>query len=151
MLLSARGLQLWRMRPSARFTACSASTDLSSQCHQNRAILCSCGSDFTAPQKVARAFEVPRCAISSAKKVASEPRFLPRRKWAKMVFAAEFPAIPSSAAKIASERRCAILMHSDIVCPQDKPPVSQGQTRGFLLIYTGTNPVCPSAAEKFMC
>ena len=29
-----------------------------------------------------------------------------------MVLAAEFPAIPSSAAKIASERRCAILVHS---------------------------------------
>ena len=29
-----------------------------------------------------------------------------------MVLAAEFPAIPSSAVKIASERRCAILVHS---------------------------------------
>ena len=29
-----------------------------------------------------------------------------------MVLAAEFPAIPSSAAKIASERRCAILVRS---------------------------------------
>ena len=32
--------------------------------------------------------------------------------WVKMALAAEFPAIPSSAAKIASERRCAILVHS---------------------------------------
>ena len=29
-----------------------------------------------------------------------------------MILAAEFPAIPSSAVKIASERRCAILVHS---------------------------------------
>ena len=35
----------------------------------------------------------------------------------KMVLAAEFPVIPSSATKIASERRCAILVHSD-----PKPP-----------------------------
>ena len=62
---------------------------------------------FTAPQNIARFFEAPRCAISSAKKIASEPRFLLRRKWVKVVLAAEFPAIPSSAAKIASERRCA--------------------------------------------
>ena len=31
-----------------------------------------------------------------------------------MVLAAEFPAIPSSAVKIASERRCAILVHSGV-------------------------------------
>ena len=30
-----------------------------------------------------------------------------------MILAAECPAIPSSAVKIASERRCAILVHSD--------------------------------------
>ena len=41
-----------------------------------------------------------------------EPRFLLRRKWVQMALAAEFPAIPSSAVKIASERRCAILVHS---------------------------------------
>ena len=67
---------------------------------------------FTAPPKIARSFEAPRCAISSAKKIASEPRFLLRRKWVKMVLTAEFPATPSSAIKIASERRCAILVHS---------------------------------------
>ena len=54
---------------------------------------------FTAPQKLARCFEAPRCVISSAKKIASESRFLLRRKWVKMVLAAEFPAIPSSAVK----------------------------------------------------
>ena len=68
---------------------------------------------FTTPQKIARVFEAPRCAISSAKKMASEPRFLLPRKWVKMVLAAEFLVIPSSAVKIASERRCAILVHSD--------------------------------------
>ena len=31
-----------------------------------------------------------------------------------MILAAEFPAIPSSAVKIASEQRCAILVHSDL-------------------------------------
>ena len=67
---------------------------------------------FTAPQKFARFFEAPRCAISFAKKIASEPRFLLRIEWVKVVLAAEFPAIPSSAVKIASERRCAILVHS---------------------------------------
>ena len=36
---------------------------------------------FTAPQNIARFFEVPRWAISSAKKTASEPRFLLRRQW----------------------------------------------------------------------
>ena len=50
--------------------------------------------------------------ISSAKKIASEPRFSLRRKRVKMILAAEFLAIPSSAVKIASERRCAILVHS---------------------------------------
>ena len=63
------------------------------------------------PQK-SRDFLRPQDAISSAKKIASEQRFLLRRKWVKMVLAAEFPAIPSSAVKIASERRCAILVHS---------------------------------------
>ena len=67
---------------------------------------------FTAPGKIARLFEAPRCAISSAKKTASEPRFFLRWKQVKMILAAEFPAIPSSAIKIASERRCAILVHS---------------------------------------
>ena len=66
----------------------------------------------TAPQRIARFFGAPRCAISSAKKIASEPRFLLRRKWVKMVLAAEFPAIRLSAVKITSERRCAILVHS---------------------------------------
>ena len=81
--------------------------------HQNRAILCGCGGDFyRSPEDRANFFEAPRCAISSAKKIASEPRFLLRIKWVKMALAAEFPAIPSSAAKIASERRCAILVHS---------------------------------------
>ena len=74
---------------------------------------------FTAPQEIARFLEAPRCAIASAKKIASEPRFLLRRKWVKMVLAAEFPAIPSSAVKIASEQRCAILAHS-APHPQDK-------------------------------
>ena len=64
------------------------------------------------PKKFTRFFEAPRCAISFAKKIASEPRFLLRIEWVKVVLAAEFPAIPSSAVKIASERRCAILVHS---------------------------------------
>ena len=69
---------------------------------------------FTTPRKIARFFGAPSCAISSAKKIASEPRCLLRRKWVKMVLAAEFPAIPSSAVEIASERRCAILVHSGV-------------------------------------
>ena len=57
-------------------------------------------------------FKAPRCAISSAKKVASERRFSLRFKGTNLIPTAEFPAIPESAAKIASERRCAILVHS---------------------------------------
>ena len=57
-------------------------------------------------------FRGPKMRDSSAKKIASESRFLLRRKWVKMVLAAEFLAIPSSAVKIASERRGAILVHS---------------------------------------
>ena len=64
------------------------------------------------PQESRDFCEAPRCAISSAKKIASEPRSLLRREWVKMVLTAEFPAIPSSAIKIASEQRCAILVHS---------------------------------------
>ena len=67
---------------------------------------------FTAPGKIARLLEAPRCAISSAKKIASEPRFFLRWKRVKMILAAEFPAIPLSAVKIASEQRRAILVHS---------------------------------------
>ena len=67
---------------------------------------------FTAPQESRFIVEAPRCAISSAKKIASELRFLLRREWVKMVLAVEFPAAPSSAVEIASERRCAILVHS---------------------------------------
>ena len=82
---------------------------------------------FTAPQKIARFFEAPRCAISSAKKVASEPRFLLRIKWVKMALAAEFLAMPSSAAKIASERRCAILVHSARGCPKLRDDLSEAR------------------------
>ena len=37
-----------------------------------------------------------------------------------MILAAEFLAIPSSAVKIASERRCAILVHSVVHPPEEK-------------------------------
>ena len=67
---------------------------------------------FTARGEITRLFEAPRCAISSAKKIASEPRFFLRCRLVKMILAAEFPAITSSAIKIASEQRCAILVHS---------------------------------------
>ena len=46
--------------------------------HQNRAILCVAAATFTAPEKIARLFEAPRCAVSSAKKIASELRFFLR-------------------------------------------------------------------------
>ena len=52
--------------------------------HQNRAILCGCGGDFDRSPKIARFFEAPRCAISSAKKTASKPRSLLRMKWVKI-------------------------------------------------------------------
>ena len=67
---------------------------------------------FTAPLQNRAIFKAPRCAISSAKKIASERRFSLRLKGTNLIPTAEFPAIPESAAKIASERRCAILVHS---------------------------------------
>ena len=67
---------------------------------------------FTAPPQNRAIFKAPRCAISFAKKIASERRFSLRLKGTNLIPTAEFPAIPESAAKIASERRCAILVHS---------------------------------------
>ena len=67
---------------------------------------------FTAPPQNRAIFKAPRCAISSAKKIASERRISLRLKGTNLIPTAEFPAIPESAAKIASERRCAILVHS---------------------------------------
>ena len=67
---------------------------------------------FTAPPQNRAIFKAPTCAISSAKKIASERRFSLRLKGTNLIPTAEFPAIPESAAKIASERRCAILVHS---------------------------------------
>ena len=64
------------------------------------------------PEK-SRLFEAPRCAIFSAKKIASEPRFSLRWERVKVILAAKFPAKPSSAVKITSERQCAILVRSD--------------------------------------
>ena len=91
-----------------------AITMFTSECTKIARFSAAAAAIFTAPQEIARFSEAPRCAISSAKKIASEPRFLLRKKWVKMVLAVEFPAIPSSAVKIASERRCAILVHSGL-------------------------------------
>ena len=106
---------------------------------------------LTAPQKIARFFEAPRCAISSAKKIASEPRFILRRKWVKVVLAADFLAIPSSAIKIASERRCAILVHSGEIgvhwvdswkplLPRSKRPFANPPFGDFA--FPGSSQVC---------
>ena len=67
---------------------------------------------FTAPPQNRAIFKAPTCAISPAKKIASERRFSLRLKGTNLIPTAEFPAIPESPAKIASERRCAILVHS---------------------------------------
>ena len=80
---------------------------------------------LTAPPQNRAIFKAPRCAISSAKKTASERRFSLRLKGTNLIPTAEFPAIPESAAKIASERRCAILVHSG--------------PYGFLLKFIWTN------------
>ena len=104
------------------------------------------------PQKSLRFLEAPRCAISSAKKIASEPRFLLRRKWVKMVLVAEFPAMLSSASKIASERRCAILVHSahSIQGPLNGGVSNGGVSRSGLVlpflsffVLFGTFPIFP--------
>ena len=67
---------------------------------------------FTAPPQNRAIFKAPRWAISTAKTIASERRFSLRLKGTNLIPTAEFLAIPESAAKIASERRCAILVHS---------------------------------------
>ena len=54
------------------------------------------------PKKKRAIFLGPQDVISSAKKIASEPRFLLRRKWVKMVLVAEFPPISSSAISLAN-------------------------------------------------
>ena len=69
---------------------------------------------FTAPPQNRAIFKAPKCAISSAKEIASDRRFSLRLKGTNFIPTAEFTAIPESAAKIASERRCAILVHSDV-------------------------------------
>ena len=56
-----------------------------------------------------------------AEQIASEQRFSLRSKGTNLIPAAEFPAIPESAAKIASERRCAILVHSSTAQNQKTP------------------------------
>ena len=115
-------------------------------------------------------FKAPRCAISSAKKNASERRFSLRLKGTNLIPTAEFPAIPESAAKIASERRCAILVHSakqQLYHCQDAPNPPQwtvflGEARhiniNFLLWSTSRWPwdkhlVVPglTGSKKFMC
>ena len=57
-------------------------------------------------------FLAPRCVISLRSEIASERRFSLRLKRAKWIPTAGIPAIPESAVKIASDWRCAILVHS---------------------------------------
>ena len=84
---------------------------------------------LTAPQKSRDFFEAPRCAMSSAKKIASEPRFLLRRKWVNMVLVANFLRHPRLAVKIASERRCTIW------CTQLLPNASSAIHLQFVLSH----------------
>ena len=79
------------------------------------------------PRRIARLFKAPRCAISSAKKIASKRRFSLRFKGPNLIPTAEFPAIPESAAKIASERRCAILVHSVSAGRNCPPPMKNAK------------------------
>ena len=63
-----------------------------------------------------------------------------------MILTAEFFAIPSSAIKIASERRCAILVHSGSKCPGN----SGGNSLELVLKISHTdtgNIFC----SKYMC
>ena len=65
-----------------------------------RATFCGCGGDFHCSREPRAIFLRPQDArFRLRKRIASEPRFLLRRKWVKMALAAEFPAIPSSAVK----------------------------------------------------
>ena len=103
---------------------------------------------FTAPPQNRAIFKAPRCAISSAKKIASERRFSLRLQGPNLIPTAEFPAIPESAAKIASERRCAILVHSEPVPP---PPPKRGilWVRGVFKQTEVTEPKRPRRPQNW--
>ena len=67
---------------------------------------------FTAPCKITRFSRPQDSRFPCDQKFAREQRFALRFKGAKLIPIVEFPAIPESAMKIASEWRCAILVHS---------------------------------------
>ena len=81
-------------------------------------------------------FKAPKCAISSAKKIASERRFSLRFKGPNLIPTAEFPAISESAAKVASERRCAILVHSEFprISSEQFGPSVDHKMKGFSIV-----------------
>ena len=84
--------------------------------HQNRAILCSCRTNSYRQPRDSRDFMAPRCAISLRLRIASERRSFLRFKLnfqgTKPIPTVEFPAMPESAVKMASEWRCVMLVHS---------------------------------------
>ena len=80
--------------------------------HQNRAILCCHGGDFyRSPAKARDFYKAPRMHESLRSRIASERRFFLRLE-GQICSHSEFPAIPESVVKIASEWRCAILVLS---------------------------------------
>ena len=97
-----------------RFARIARATGRTPECTKIARFSAVAAANFTAPPQNRAIFKAPRRAISSAKKIASERRFSLRFKGTNLIPTAEIPAIPESAAKIASERRCAILVHSGV-------------------------------------
>ena len=64
------------------------------------------------PRRIARFLRPQDARFPLRRKSLANRRFSLRLKGTNLIPTAEFPAIPESAAKIASEQRCAILVHS---------------------------------------
>ena len=90
--------------------------------HQNRVILCGCGGDLHRSPKKSRNWSRPQDARFPLRRESlAKCDFFCEESGVKTVLAAEFPAIPSSPVKIASERRCASLVHSGLAHFLDTP------------------------------
>ena len=80
--------------------------------HQNRAILCGCDGVFYSSPNNGATCRGPEMRDFRCEESRKRTALSSATKPGQMVFVAEFLAIPSSAVKLASERRCAILVHS---------------------------------------
>ena len=105
---------------------------LGSECTKIARFSAAAAAIFTAPQKN-RDFLRPQDArFPLRRKSLANRDFFCEEHGLKIVLAAEFLAIPSSAVKIASERRCAILVHS----VSNSPP-GTGEKNGHRTLRNG--------------